>query len=468
MCKRHIHCWRSAIVLCLFAAVAVVVKATPAVAAETMQGKNDLGTAAGQTAELKVPGVVHVEAIRQAEVTNQGAGLAGSSFIKQFFDLANTPPKVRQELRMLGTGMIIDSGGHVLTIQNVVAGATQIYVLLADGRQYPAKLVGADPKTDMAVVLILTKDSLPHVTFGNSDTVQVGESVAAVAHLRPQDPSVSHGTILGKHGPGATTPISYNDYFEKEPVVNLGYSGGPLLNLRGEVIAVNIAILSGFDDLRGIAFSIPSNVALNAARQLIAGREVNAGLSEGRAECLSVSLARTVSMKDPSTISVGYPMNLRQADRPAVKSELVTAGSDTHYMPGAIATDKRMRVNGKYVRESDRLLMAGKPQIPVNTQGVWIKRCLGVATRPCTREEARKYHISGGNTVVISSLEPACPLARTGVEVNDMILEINGHRISGFDHFMYLLTRTKPRQRITILVLDHRTGRAGYVQVRAQ
>jgi len=114
-------------------------------------------------------------------------------FFRRFFGVPETPRKFKRELKGLGTGMIMDSKGHILTNNHVVAGATQIQVLLASGEQYPATVVGTDPKTDLAVIQISAKKSLPQISFGDSDKVAVGEWVVAIGHPRGLDQTVTQG-----------------------------------------------------------------------------------------------------------------------------------------------------------------------------------------------------------------------------------------------------------------------------------
>jgi serine protease Do len=468
MFERNIHCWRSAIVLCLVVVVVLLMGVRPRVRAESTQSRTALHTTLARVAALSMPAVVHVEAVRREEAPYPEAGGTGSPSIEHLLNLARTSGKVRQELRSLGTGIIIDPLGHVLTNRHVVAWAVQTYVVLTDGRQYPAKLVGTDRKTDMAVIRILTHDPLPYLTFGNSDRVEAGESVTAIAHLSPQNPVVSHGTILARRRPGSKAATRYNDYFDTEPVINLGLSGGPLLNLEGDVIAVNAAILSPSGAFDGIAFSIPSNVALYAATQLISGRKEADDSQSGKTpEFFCSSLAKSMKLTELQGMPAMRSIYGGEVEHSDIERGLVRTHRG-HNISGVISKDKTTPVSGhNRTGGSERLPVFGKSQAPGQLEKVLIKRYLGVAARAATPEEARRYHLKLVKTLVVTWLDPAGPLARAGVEVNDMMLEIDGRRINGFDYFAHLVSQTRPKQRVTILVLDHRTGRKGYVQVRA-
>jgi serine protease Do len=237
----------------------------------------DLTTAIIQVAKQNIPAVVHIEVTESQEVENPFAPFGNDPFFRRFFGVPNMPRKFKRELKGLGTGMIIDSQGHILTNHHVAGGATKIEVLLSDGRRYPAKLVGTDPNTDLAVIHIDAQGPLPYVTFGDSDKVEVGEWVVAIGHPRGLDQTVTQGIISAKHRRGITDPSGYQDFLQTDTAINPGNSGGPLLNLKGEVIGVNAAIASESGGFEGIGFTIPSNIAVHVAKTLIAHGKVERG-----------------------------------------------------------------------------------------------------------------------------------------------------------------------------------------------
>ena len=165
--------------------------------------------------------------------------------------------------------MLIDDEGNILTNNHVVTGATEINVLLADGTAYPAKLVGTDPKTDLAVIRIKADKPLPSVTFGDSDHMEVGDWVVAIGHPRGLDQTVTQGIISAKHRRGVLNPTSYQDYLQTDAAINPGNSGGPLINMAGQVVGVNAAIATDSGGFEGIGFAIPSNMSVHVAKALI-------------------------------------------------------------------------------------------------------------------------------------------------------------------------------------------------------
>jgi len=228
----------------------------------------NLRIAVDRVEEQNIHAVVHIEVTERQEVVMPLPPFEVDPFFQHFFDIHKLHRKFEHELRGQGTGMIMDPQGHILTNNHVVAGATKIQVLLASGKRYPAEVVKADPKMDLAIIRISAKESLPHVTFGNSDKIEVGEKVVAIGHSQNLTPIVSLGIIKAKHQTGIMYCTSCPEFFQTDAGDNPGISGGPLLNLRGEVIGVDVAIVSTSGGFRGkgIGFAIPSNMALDTVR----------------------------------------------------------------------------------------------------------------------------------------------------------------------------------------------------------
>ena len=238
----------------------------------------DLSTAIVQVARQNIPAVVHIDVMEKQEVANPFSPFDDDPFFRNFFGNQRSPKKFQRELKGLGTGMIMDGNGHILTNHHVAGGATKIEVSLSDGRKFPAKLVGSDPKTDLAVIRINAKE-LPHVSFGDSDRMDVGEWVVAIGHPRGLDQTVTQGIISAKHRMGITDPTGYQDFLQTDAAINPGNSGGPLLNLYGEVIGVNTVISTQSGGSEGIGFAIPSNMALHVAKTIIARGKVETGMA---------------------------------------------------------------------------------------------------------------------------------------------------------------------------------------------
>ncbi len=160
----------------------------------------DLSTAIVEVARQNIPAVVAIEVTESREVTNPFLPFEQDPFFRRFFNVPKMPPKFKQEMRGLGSGMIIDTQGHILTNYHVAGGATKMEVVLADGNRYPGKLIGGDPKTDLAVIKISSKETLPHVKFADSDKLEVGEWVVAIGAPRALEKTVTQGSSVPSIG----------------------------------------------------------------------------------------------------------------------------------------------------------------------------------------------------------------------------------------------------------------------------
>ncbi len=293
----------------------------PATAYSVEQGKSpvDLSTAIIQVAKKNVPAVVHIEVTGQQEVAIPSLPFNDDPFFRRFFGVPQGPRKFKKETKGVGTGMIIDSRGHILTNYHVVGNATKIDVLLSNGSSFQAKLIGSDPKTDLAVIKISTKEQLPYVTYGDSDRVEVGEWVVAIGHPRGLDQTVTQGIISAKHRRGITDPSSYQDFLQTDAAINPGNSGGPLLNLRGEVIGVNTIIVSGSGGFEGIGLSIPSNISQHVAKLLISQGKVERGWLGISAQDVTPEIAKNLATELRRGARIGDVVKGGPAERAGIK-----------------------------------------------------------------------------------------------------------------------------------------------------
>ncbi len=224
-----------------------------------------------------IPATVYIEVINREETVEPLPAFTVDPFFQRYFDVDKLNRKFSDELVGQGTGMIIDTQGHILTNNHVVRGATMIEVRLANGRWCHAKLIGTDPETDLAVIRISDPVPLSHVIFGDSDILEEGEPVATVGYmgriceiLRPRlIPTVFGGIIKALQPSGITYCSVCPDYLSTDAGNNSGNSGALLLNRQGQVVGVDVAIVTQSDETKTLGFAIPSNTAVHIAKQLI-------------------------------------------------------------------------------------------------------------------------------------------------------------------------------------------------------
>jgi serine protease Do len=450
-------------------------QAAPAQEAEKTKGPVDLITAIVQVAQQAIPAVVHIEVTQRQTVTSPLLPFENDPFFRRFFGVPETPRKFKRELKGLGTGMIMDSKGHILTNNHVVAGATQIQVLLASGEQYPAIVVGTDPKTDLAVIQISAKKSLPQVSFGDSDKVAVGEWVVAIGHPRGLDQTVTQGIISAKHRTEIMDPSSYQDFLQTDAAINPGNSGGPLLNLRGEVIGVNAAIVSQSGGYEGIGFAIPSKMALYIAQQLIARGKVERGWLGVSVQDLTPELAKSFDAEGAKGALIAEVVKGSPAEKAGMKKgdiviayrekEITNASTLRNEAAiGPIGQEAKVTVLRKGKKE-ELTVKIGNLEDATKLLSASVKERLGAELRPVTPDEAEKYGFGPQQGVVIAWVDQKGPLGQVGFEVGDVILEINGQPVESVEELSGLVNTVKPGQKIAVVALDHRTGNSGHVEV---
>jgi serine protease Do len=346
---------------------------------------------------------------------------------------------------------------------------------LADGSKYPATLVGGDPKTDLAVIHISAKEHLPHITFGNSDDTEVGEWVVAIGAPRALEKTVTQGIISAKHRRGITDPTSYQDFLQTDAAINPGNSGGPLLNLQGEVIGVNAAIASESGGFEGIGFTIPSNMAQYIAKTLIAHGKVERGWLGVTIQDLTPELAKTVHVESLTGALVVDVVKGGPSEKAGLKKNDVVIAYRGKEIPDSsvlrndvaetpIGTEAKMTVlrNGK---KEELTIKIGSLEASTKILAVTVKDRLGVEVRPPNSTEVNKYGIDPKEGVVITWEDPKGPLKEAGFELGDMILAINNQPVESLEGFIDLVGLLKPKEKISILALDHRTGNTGTIQV---
>ncbi len=202
----------------------------------------------------------------------------GDEFVKRFFGLKNGTRNYRQQ--GLGSGFIVDPRGYIITSRHVILEADEIVVTLGSDKKYRARLIIADPKTDVAVIKI-EGANFPHVTLGDSNSVQAGDLVLAVGNPFGLTQTVTRG-IVSAVGRFEVGPLGQGNFIQTDAAINPGNSGGPLVNIYGQVIGINAAILSKSGGNMGIGFAIPANAAKKVLTRALGGQVQRASGPDGR------------------------------------------------------------------------------------------------------------------------------------------------------------------------------------------
>ena len=346
--------------------------------------------------------------------------------------------------RGVGSGFIVSEDGYVLTNAHVVDGADTVTVKLTDRREFTAKVIGVDKRTDVALVKIDAKN-LPALQMGDPSKVKVGEWVAAIGSPFGFENSVTSGIVSAK---GRSLPDeSYVPFIQTDVAVNPGNSGGPLFNLAGEVIGVNSQIYSRTGGYMGVSFAIPIDLAMNVADQLKAHGKVTRGQLGVRIQPISADLAKSFGLQDAKGALIAAIDPDSAAAKAGLKAGDVIVEFDGKKVeefsalpPLVAATKPGAKTNVVYLRDgkeqkttvavgeapSDKLAQAS----PVGTKGEARKMSsLGLAVSELDARERKALGLDGGVKVERAQ----GPAAKSGIRAGDVIVGVNGARITGAD-----------------------------------
>lgn len=438
----------------------------------------DLSLAIADVAEKAMPAVVHIEVVQGAEAQGSQFHVESDPFFRHFFGWPQTPRSYKKELRGIGTGMAIDSHGHILTNHHVVIGATRINVKMSSGEEFEAKLVGADSKTDLAAIRIKPPAHMPFLDFGNSDTVRVGEWVTAIGNPRGFEQTVTTGIISAKHRAGILDPPSCQDDIQTDAAVNPGNSGGPLLNLSGEVVGVNAAIVSESGGVEGLGFAIPSNMAMNVADALIRNGKVVRGWLGVSVQEITASTSRSLNLKVlkgalVAEVLAGGPAEkagMRRGDViVSLNGTLIESANDFRNRIAATPVGKKVQIG--ILRRGERMTLEANVETykPDSRLAVLeLKNKLGIEVREISGMDARRRNLDSREGVLLTQVDPNGPAGRVGLEPGDIIYQINNQSIRGLKDYARIMEQVQSEEEILLLVRDSRMGEIGYISLVAQ
>ncbi|NTV47868.1 MAG: Do family serine endopeptidase, partial [Chlorobiales bacterium] len=285
----------------------------------------DLNNAFVEIAQNAKPSVVTVltEKTVQRRVFNPFDFFGGGSPFDDFFGQQPQQQQPRSEkelLRGLGSGVIVSKDGYILTNNHVVAQSDTVYVKTFDGKTLPAKIIGADPKTDVAVIKV-NADNLTAIKIGDSDKLRVGEWVMAIGSPLGENlaETVTQGIVSAK-GRSNVGLADYEDFIQTDAAINPGNSGGPLVNIDGELVGINTAIASRTGGFQGIGFAVPSNMAQRVMQSLIKYGKVTRGWLGITIQDIDENIAKGMKLKSREGAVVGSVLENSPAEKAGVQT----------------------------------------------------------------------------------------------------------------------------------------------------
>jgi serine protease Do len=406
--------------------------------------------------------------ISTTQVSERGAGQEFGSpfgeddqfndFWRRFF--GGPTPRGPQRQRSLGSGFIIDTDGSILTNNHVVENATKIVVKLSDDQEYEAKVVGRDAKTDIAVIKISVKSSLPAANFGDSDKLEVGEWVVAIGNPFGLDSTVTSGIVSAKGRHIGQGP--YDNFIQTDASINPGNSGGPLINLRGEIVGINTAIFSRTGGNMGIGFAIPINLVKELLPQLRGKGKVTRGFLGVLIQKVTPEIADSLGLDKAQGALVANVSKEGPADKAGIKvgdvivefdGKEVKDSGDLPIIVARTPVDKKVRM--KVIREKKEVVLGvavGELKDEEVVATAPEKGELGLTVQRLTPQMAESLGLEKSDGVVVSAVEPGSAADEAGIRRGDVLLEIDRRPIRNLDEYRKSVAAIKKGRGVLFLV----------------
>ena len=393
-------------------------------------------------------------------------------FFFHFFD--GRPNGQPQAERSLGSGVILDKAGYILTNNHVVEQATKIQVQLnGDTTKYTAKVIGTDEESDLAVIKIEAGKELPFAKLGNSDGVQVGDWVLAIGSPFGLNATVTAGIISAKDRSGMSNH-QFQRFLQTDAAINPGNSGGPLVDMAGQVIGINTAILTGGRGYEGVGFAMPSTTAISVYDQIVkSGRVTRGSIGVSFQEDLGTNAITLKSLGAPYGVVIQGVEPGSPAEKAGLKGgDVITAINGTAVKSGndlvnPIASasigskvkityyrDKQQKETTASVEDRTRVFpnTAGRVN---NTPDEAAPAEFGLHVESLTPERAQHVGMEGQKGVLVVEVEPTSFADDLNFGPNDVITEVNGQPITSVDDYRKAVSKLKPGENVVFKVLRH-------------
>ena len=398
----------------------------------------------------------------------------GEEFFRRFFGERQMQPFKKNSL---GSGFIINSEGYIVTNNHVVSGADEIVVVLETGDEYPAEVVGTDEKTDLALIKIEPKNSLPVCRLGDSDRARVGDWVLAIGNPFGFGHTVTAGIISAKGRELGAGP--YDDFIQTDAAINPGNSGGPLFDTAGNVVGINSAIYTRSGGNEGIGFAIPVNLAKTVLSQLkekgsvtrawlgVLIQEITPDMQEalGLEKRVGALVADVIENSPAQKAGIMRGDVIVQFEDRKVDSEhqlptmvaYLPVGTEVEVVVLRDGKEKTIEVTLEEMTEVTA--QAGLPGKPEETEGE-----LGLTVQNLSPEVAQEMGLDSTKGVLITKVEPGSPAAEARLRSGDVILEVDRKPVKDAGGLSKILEETRDRK--SVLFLVNREGRTIFIAVK--
>lgn len=416
-----------------------------------------------QAVERVSPAVVNIYTTETSRsVRNPFRNFNNNLFDKFFKDFL--PPNKSQK-RSLGSGVLINDEGFILTNEHVIAKAVKIHVVLGDKQEFDASVIGADLKSDLAIIKIDANKSLPHIEMGRSDDLMIGEQVIAIGNPFGLQQTVTTGIISAlNRNIRAGKNMVYSDFIQVDASINPGNSGGPLLNINGSLIGINTAI---YQKAEGIGFAIPIDHAKRIVDELIRYGKVRRGWMGVSVQELDAQLSRHFKLDGKKGVLVVGVADKSSAGKAGLKRGDIIISIDDHEVRGK--SDFQGRMASYTVGSSIRfaIMRDGKmmerrvrvTSIPKTYVKEFTRNWIGLNVQENSERFARANRLTTSKGMVVMEVVPNSAAGRIGIKPGDIIRQMNQKRVNNEEDYNRAVEDINNPDRILLLV---QRGRQGY------
>lgn len=441
------------------------------------------GKAFSNVAKAATPAVVSIEVTIKKERDSQVPGhpfeddpsdFFNDDFFRHFFGIprpdgrGKTPSQPKQSKKDMGrgSGLIVTKEGHILTNSHVVHEADKITVLLNDGREFEAKLVGSDPGTDVAVIKVETED-LPYLEFGDSDALDVGEWVIAIGNPLGLQASVTVGVVSAK-GRNNLHITDFGDLIQTDAAINPGNSGGPLLDLDGKVVGLNTAIVSTSGGYMGIGFAIPSLMVKHVMDQLIETGAVTRGFLGIAPQDLTRELAEAFKMESSEGVLVADVVPDSPAEEAGIMRGDIIKEINGVEVSSSVEVSKEIGLMTPNSKALIALIRKGEPLTLKVLIGVHPKNRfqldslsekLGLEVEALTTDYIEKYNYHNQKGVIVTKVVPSLPADAAGIRPGNLILAVDRIEVNNLAEYYDAIKEAVLKQRVLLLVKQGKVNR---------
>jgi len=425
----------------------------------TVSGEDIRITPVVKAVQETKPAVVNVSTYEKVkERVNPFSGYTGDPSFERFFENFIEPRYENKSVRTsLGSGVIIDEKGYLITNWHVVQNASTIKVATLDEKEYDALLIGSDPKSDLAILKIKTDSPFPRIRLGDSDNLLIGETVIAIGNPFGLSHTVTTGVVSALHRSIKKDNELYENFIQTDASINPGNSGGPLLNIKGELVGINTAI---YGEAQGIGFAIPVNTAKRIVNDLLRYGEVRSPWLGLYVQTLNSGIARQFNFRGNHGVIITDVYSGSPAENAGLKrGDIITA---LERQP-VKSRESFNTILSSYTAENSIALSVFRDNaiseyalkaavFPLSRVDEMCWKALGIAVMENNAAVAEKYGLYATQGVVIKSIRDNGQAEQRGLRPGDILLQINENRINTGGDFKKTIARYAQQDSILVLI----------------